>query len=253
MEIKKYLHRIGSEFKKEQTLSYLTTLQKAHLSAVPFENLNIYHKIPLDLSLEALYQKIVIDKRGGFCFELNFLFAWLLRELGYSVTLLSAQVFNKDGTVGREHDHLTLLVNLDRKYLVDVGFGDSFVAPLPINSNNIDSQGYTIIKKDESYILQHCTNNETNPQTIFTIEPRDISIFYDSCHYHQQNKKSHFTQGRVCTKLTSTGRVTLSKNKIIKTIQSKKEESIFTENEYPELLWNLFGIDYKYYKIKDEQ
>ena len=86
-------------------------MHRAHLLAVPFENLDIHLGRPISLDQDALFGKIVTRRRGGFCYELNGLFALLLRELGFEVTLLSAGVARADGGFGPEFDHLTLLVS----------------------------------------------------------------------------------------------------------------------------------------------
>ena len=79
----------------------------------------------------ANYEKIVERRRGGWCFELNGLFAWLLEQLGYRVTLLGSRVDGERGA-GWELAHLLLRVDLDRPYLVDVGFGEGSLEPVPL-------------------------------------------------------------------------------------------------------------------------
>ncbi len=107
----------------------------AHLLSVPFENLSIHWRgihwrEPIILGDEALFEKIVRRRRGGFCYELNGLFAALLRELGFSVKMLSAEVADAEGNFGPPFDHMALLVTLEDRWLADVGFGDSFREPL---------------------------------------------------------------------------------------------------------------------------
>ena len=87
---------------REPTLETLRALHKAHMLAVPFENLDIHLGRPIVLDEDRLYRKIVGERRGGFCYELNGLFAALLRELGYEVTLLSARVSCEQGGFGPE-------------------------------------------------------------------------------------------------------------------------------------------------------
>ena len=96
---------------------------------------------PVSLDLAALYDKIVRRRRGGFCYELNGLFAELLRRLGYRVTLLSAGVAQDGGGFGPEYDHLLLLVELDRRWMVDVGFGENFKSPLDLDAAGAQVQG----------------------------------------------------------------------------------------------------------------
>src|SRR5262245_34969656 len=110
MEIQAYLDRINYHGPREPTAEALRALHRAHMLAVPFENLDIRLGRPIVLGEAALYDKIVRRRRGGFCHELNGLFATLLRELGFDVTMLSARVARVAGGFGPEFDHLTLLV-----------------------------------------------------------------------------------------------------------------------------------------------
>src|SRR5881227_1245928 len=97
---------------------------------------------------ESLFDKIVTRRRGGFCYELNGLFSALLRALGFHVAMLSAEVANDDETFSAPFDHMTLMVTLDERWLVDVGFGDSFIQPLHIDDS--DAQ----IQRDRAYRIE---------------------------------------------------------------------------------------------------
>ena len=88
----------------------------------------------------ALFEKIVTQRRGGFCYEQNGLFAAVLRALGFDVTLLEARVSKGDGTFGIPFDHLTLMVQLEDRWLADVGFGDSFLDPLRLDDPGEQTQ-----------------------------------------------------------------------------------------------------------------
>src|SRR5262245_30849131 len=110
MNIQAYLDRIDYHGPLDPTAETLRALHIAHLLAVPFENLNIGLGWPIVLDQAALFEKIVLRRRGGFCYELNGLFAALLRALGFDVTLLSAGVARATGGFGPEFDHLTLQV-----------------------------------------------------------------------------------------------------------------------------------------------
>src|ERR1700690_1781469 len=119
MEVKAYLERINYKGSLLPTLETLRDLQFFHLLSVPFENLSIHANEPILLQDKSLFEKIVLRRRGGFCYELNGLFASLLRLLGFSVTLLSAGVAKKDGGFGPDFDHMTLMVLLEERWLVD--------------------------------------------------------------------------------------------------------------------------------------
>jgi N-hydroxyarylamine O-acetyltransferase len=113
MDLQAYLRRMNYRGERAPTAATLRELHRAHLLAVPFENLDIHLGRPILLGQEALFDKIVRRRRGGFCYELNGLFALLLRGLGFEVTLLSAGVARAAGGFGPEFDHLTLLVTTD--------------------------------------------------------------------------------------------------------------------------------------------
>src|SRR5574341_1486100 len=107
MDTAAYLSRIGYQGTLRPDYETLRGLQAAHMYAVPFENLDI---VPLhrniELDLESLWDKIVTRRRGGFCYELNGLFAWLLQQVGFVVRYLNARVFDKQGVASIDFDHL---------------------------------------------------------------------------------------------------------------------------------------------------
>src|SRR5262245_14904037 len=133
--VAEYLGRVGYDGPVDVTPETLRRLHLAHLLAVPFENLDIHLGRPIVLDVDRIFEKIVRRRRGGFCYELNGLFAWLLGELGFDVELLSAQVLD-GGRLGPEFDHMTLLVEHEGRWLVDVGFGDSFLEPLALEPSH---------------------------------------------------------------------------------------------------------------------
>ena len=122
-----YLDRIGYTGTPDATIETLRALHVAHLLSVPFENLDIHLGRTIVLDESHLFEKIVRQRRGGFCYELNGLFAGMLRALGFRVTMLSAGVARKSGGFGPEFDHMTLTVDVgEEQWLADVGFGDGF-------------------------------------------------------------------------------------------------------------------------------
>ncbi|HLA95280.1 MAG TPA: arylamine N-acetyltransferase, partial [Pyrinomonadaceae bacterium] len=126
-----YLERIGlSGAALNVDAESLRMLQRSHLLAVPFENLDIHWKRPIIIDTAKFYGKIVGEKRGGFCYELNGLFNELLRSVGFTTRIVSARVFN--GTAhGPEYDHAAIIVTIgENEYLADVGFGDFTAEPL---------------------------------------------------------------------------------------------------------------------------
>lgn len=132
MNVEEYLKRIRSENLKDVSLENLFELQKNHLANITFENIDIALNRPVTLDLEQTYQKVIVNKRGGFCYELNRLFAWLLKQLGYNFRIIQSKVFQQ---LSQEYmpffSHISLMVDIDqKKYICDVGFG--FPIPQPL-------------------------------------------------------------------------------------------------------------------------
>ena len=246
MNIGDYLERIGYHGSREPTRETLRVLHRAHMLSVPFENLDIHLNHAIELSLPLLYDKVVHRRRGGFCYELNGLFGWLLERLGFTVTLLSARVFN--GTQpGAEFDHLLLLVELDEPLIVDVGFGDSFQEPLRLSIREGIMQyddAFRITASDTGKVLERLKKNIWEPQYVFSLTPHYLSEFSAMCHYQQTSPDSHFTQKTICSLATTEGRITLSGDRLIVTTGGQREEhEVADEQAYRRLLKDHFGIE----------
>lgn len=247
MDTQAYLQRINYSGPLVPTAETLKQLQLAHLLAVPFENLSIHSGEPIVLDDDALFAKIVSRHRGGFCYELNGLFAALLRALGFEVSMLSAQVANAEGIYGPDFDHMTLMVMLAERWLVDVGFGDSFLEPLPLDEQSEQVQGhraYSIVREDEYLVLMKRSNDDQwQKQYRFTLKPYRYPDYAEMCRYHQTSPQSHFTKERICSQATPEGRISLSGLRLIQTAGAKRQERILTnEEEYATTLHDQFGI-----------
>lgn len=247
MDIKAYLNRIGIEKAGEPSLKFLTELQNRHFLFIPFEDLDIPDRSRIELDLNKIYNKIILSKRGGFCYELNGLFHWLLTSLGFRVDMLSARVFNfQKNDFGTEYDHMTLLVHLDKDYLADVGFGDSFRRPIEIPDGEAEdvSGQYKILKKEDNlFELLKKEENDFSKQYCFTTDPKSLEDYEEMCAFQQDSLSSHFRTRMICTIATETGRITLSNNSLTITENGIKTKTDFTDqNEFYLLLKKHFGI-----------
>jgi N-hydroxyarylamine O-acetyltransferase len=128
-----YLARIGIDARgRTRDLALVSELQLAHLTTVPFENLDVFHRRGVSTDPAISTAKIVGRRRGGWCFELNGAFAWLLRALGFDAVNVSCRVCD-DGTWGPDLDHCAVVVTIDGEpWFVDVGFGDCCMVPVPL-------------------------------------------------------------------------------------------------------------------------
>lgn len=251
MEPLLYLARIGYSESINPDVQTLRGLHIAHLQSVPFENLEIGLKRPIHLTEEALWNKIVMQKRGGFCYELNGLFAWLLRTTGFDVTYLNARVYNRQGQLGINFDHLALLVQIpgqSGRWLADVGFGDSFNEPLNLEEQGEQVQGlrsYRLEQVDNGFITwQRDYDGTWERRYFFDLEPRAFPADYeDACLYHQTSPRSSFTRGSIISRLTPEGRVSLEAGRLILTKNGQRMEQVVDgKEEYDRLLKRYFDI-----------
>jgi len=246
LHVPSYLDRIAYHGSTTPTADTLRALHRAHLTTVPFENLDISPGRMIVLDEEAIVRKVVNERRGGFCYELNGAFAALLRAMGFRVTLLSARVAGNEGRESPEFDHLTLLVDLEESWLADVGFGELFLEPLRLDSSEqTDPAG--VFRQLQSGERWHLEKSEPaglwKREYSFTLEPRTLDDFRARCVYHQTSPDSHFTQNRICTRATSEGRITLSGMNLIVTRNGRREETTLpSEEERSRVLLQHFGI-----------
>jgi N-hydroxyarylamine O-acetyltransferase len=246
VDIQTYLDRIRLPQAETPNYPFLARLQQYHMQSVPFENLDVVSGREIVLEKTHLYHKVVADRRGGFCYELNGLFGELLRSLGFTVIRVSARVYKADGTPGPDFDHMALLVSLDRTYLVDVGFGDSALTPLPVPDGRLkDISGrYRLIPGEEQrLILQRHYPEGWRPEYDFTRVARVLDDYRPMCDYHQTSPDSSFTQRAVCTRATETGRLTLSPAALTITKNGRKRKlPVLSAQAYYALLEEHFDI-----------
>ena len=251
MDIPTYLMRINYTDSVKPDVQTLRGLQLAHMHHIPFENLDIGLKRPIQLSEEALWNKIVVQKRGGFCYELNGIFARLLSEIGFDVTYLNARVYNHAGELGIDFDHLALLVCIPKqsaRWLADAGFGDSFNEPLSFEERGEQVQGlraYRLEQTPGGYITwQKNFDGSWERQYFFDLKPRSFPSDYEAaCLYHQTSPRSSFVRGSIISRATPDGRVSLEDGRLILTKNGQREERpIAGKEEYQALLQEHFGI-----------
>ncbi len=242
--VRRYLDRIGAPEPGAPTADLLRELHLRHLRAVPFENLSIHLGEPIVLDEDALAGKIVDRHRGGFCYELNGLFASLLRALGFPVALLSARVFTPQGGLTHPFDHLVVRVDLDDRYLVDVGFGAHASYPLRLDwpEPQPDPGGEFLVVDGPDGDVD--VLKDGTPQYRAEARPRTLADFGPTCWWQQTSPDSHFTRSLTCSRQTPEGRVTLSGNRLITTTAGERTETALDgDDAVREAYRTRFGFD----------
>lgn len=153
-EVRAYLKRIGFEGEAKNDFESLRRLQIQHLRSVPYENLDIMRDVPLSLEIKDIYEKIVVRHRGGYCFELNGLFAWLLRELGFKVVEYMARYLRDEPEIPMRRHRVLRISCSDGEFLCDVGVGAVIPqVPLPYILGQVSEQGAERYKLEKEPFL----------------------------------------------------------------------------------------------------
>ncbi|XP_075686936.1 arylamine N-acetyltransferase, pineal gland isozyme NAT-10-like [Rhinoderma darwinii] len=251
MDLKTYLQRINLEDCAPPSLAALRELHSHHVHSVPTESLSIHSGEKIILDISWIYNKIVVRRRGGFCYENNGLFLWVLQQLGYQTQVLSGRVKNQITSIyGPLFDHMILLVVLEgRRWLCDVGFGEGFVEPFPLEAGweeEQDSGVYRLRVDGDEWYMERKEEELWMSLFKFTLEERTFEDFREMCEYHQTDSSSFFVRKSFCSIKLPHGRLTYIGHRLISTehIQgggSVKTTQELTEEEIPGLLRDKFG------------
>jgi len=251
-DIEKYLQRIGvTSVVGEPDGELLKTIHKAHYMTVPYENLDIIQGLPLDLSTEALYDKIVNRKRGGYCFEINGLFGALLRSMNYDVTDHLARFLLDEPYIPMRR-HRVLKVQLaDGAYACDVGIGiESPRIPLRIVENVVQNDGFAEYRFENEPFLgwvlwQKKLLGEWKKLYSFTDEVQLSVDFLQPSFYCEKSPESVFNKAPMIALKTNVGLNSYdgkvfkisSKGNIMRSITPKDKV------EEQQLIAELFGLN----------
>jgi len=246
----KYLERIGFEGVAEPTEKCLKKLVKCHLLSVPFENIDIYYgKGEPSLETEKLFEKIVLNRRGGYCFELNGLFMKLLEEIGFSCFATACRII-----AGRNYpmpsSHRVNLVDIDDcRYFCDVGYGGPGPKePVKIVYDTVvvteDGEKFLFEKHGSETVLKAQLNGEMSPIMRFSQKPCDLCDFLPLNSFCSHSKYEPFVHKLMLWKLTETGKCTIDGKILrIKENGAVSELELQSEEDVQKALKVWFGIN----------
>jgi len=257
-----YLARIGLEPADVDAAdrATLATLQRAHVTSVPFETLSIAGapgdgaatpraadgREGVELALPQLYEKLVARERGGFCFELNGLFGWLLGELGFDADRVAGRVDESPPA-----NHHAFVVHLDRDHVVDVGIGGSRMRrPVPLGGTVVeDGAGYAwrVVDSDRPELDYRVETRDPDDDGFerryaFDATPRPLSYFAATCDYLQSAPESPFTGDPVVSVATADGRKKLQADALVRFEGGQRREQPVAPDEWAAVLRREFGL-----------
>jgi N-hydroxyarylamine O-acetyltransferase len=243
-DLNAYLERIGYQGSREPTLETLTAIHRAHLMTIPYENLDLQLGRSLPLGEVPAFEKIVGQGRGGWCYEMNGLLAWVLIELGYDLTLLASGVMEQPQGDGSEGEHLVLLVNIDeRPYLVDVGFGNGLIDPIPMEPGSY-TQGFLTYELSCNGDIWFFKNHKYGgPGFVFTLTPRTMPHFTETCRFLQTDPTGRFVTKTICFRFTPEGYdMLIGAVLTIVTASGLRERVLDNVTDYEQVLTMHFGL-----------
>lgn len=244
--IEQYLSRIGHTGRRQPTLDTLRALHEAHVAHIPFENIDVLLGRGVDLDPDALHQKLVGDRRGGYCFEHNLLFGSMLQALGFDVTYLSARV--RFGAVGvRPRTHMLLLVTIaDDRWIADVGFGsDGLVWPVPFEPAAESAQflrSYRLVPEGGWWVMQAGRAGEWSDLYAFTLDAHERVDYEVLNHYTATHPRSIFRSVLLAQIASPDRRVLLRNRELSIETSTGMTTRTLTVEEIPDVLRDTFGL-----------
>jgi N-hydroxyarylamine O-acetyltransferase len=252
LQLEQYFRRIGLVRKASADPETLKILHLLHPQSIPFENIDSWSGTRVTIDTDAVFNKLVNDQRGGYCYEHNWLFMQVLQSIGFRVTGLAARVhwMQPPGFVP-PRTHMALLVETDgTRFLADVGFGgQTMTAPLLLDEAGPQATPnetlLLAIRDDGSYLLSTSMKEMWHPMFSFTLEPQQLPDYQQANWFVSTHPESRFVCNLVAARVEGQHRHALMNNRY--TVHHPGRNSVVTELRTPlelrRLLEQTFGID----------
>ncbi|MEV0120330.1 arylamine N-acetyltransferase [Streptomyces sp. NPDC050703] len=249
LDIDAYLARLGHTGGTKPDLDTLRALHRAHVAAIPFENLEMMLGRPVPLDLAALQDKLVRRRRGGYCYEQNLLFAAALERIGFDVTGLGARV-RVGASATRAVTHMLLSVRVDGEaWHCDVGFGgEGLLEPMPLREGAEARQGEWRFRlhgeRDGVLVLRTWRPDGWSDLYAYTSEPRLPVDYVVMNHYTSTHPMSSFIRRPVVQRAAPEARRRLVGDQLTVTrADGSVAERTVPVSELPDVLVREFGIE----------
>ena len=247
MDLKAYFGRIGYVGEPRADLATLRALHRAHLLAIPYENLDVQLGRPVMLDDDAAFEKIVGRGRGGWCYEMNGLFAAVLEEIGFKVTRVAGAVMREamgDIVLG---NHLVLLVHVDGEpWIADVGLGDGSLDPFVLRAGPFSVAGYRFGLARLDRMWWRFQNHEQSGARSFDFipEPSLPGVLAAHCEWQQTAPESTFVMNLIVQRFTGQEILRLH-GRVLRTLRphSTRERVLSSADDLVRVLDRQFGLD----------
>lgn len=248
-DLNAYLARIGWSGSLEPTLATLTGLTRAHISRIPFENVDVLLGRDVRIDLDSIVGKVVVDGRGGYCFEHGALFQAALERIGFRVTAHAARVLTILPRHQAPRTHMFLLVDIDgARFVLDPGFGGhSATVPVSLGEGVDTRDGFDrhrMVERDGEWILEAEIDGTMTPLWTSTLESQYAVDFELANHWIATSPASPFVNRLMLRALTPEGRTSVMNRDVTVVCDGKTEKYQLTDRKaLRALLARHFGFD----------
>ena len=201
MTVDDYLKRIGIKERPTLDLAGLTAVHRGHMFNIPYENLDVQLGHPVSITVSNACEKIIVRRRGGWCYEMNGTLGWALDQLGFKVTRLAGAVMRALHDELALCNHLVLRIDLpEGSYLADVGFGEGSLDPVRLVPGDFSSNGfnYSLSQEENNWWRMHKFLAAGTRSFDFKLEPADDACLAFRCAELQTLSDSIFVQNLIC-------------------------------------------------------
>jgi N-hydroxyarylamine O-acetyltransferase len=246
-DIADYFQRIGFAGAAENNLPSLIAIMRAQLQSVPFENLDVQAGKIVSIVPEDIVNKIVYNSRGGYCYEVNSLFAMALTALGFEYELIGARPMFYPWR--RPKSHMVLVVKIgEERWLCDTGFG-SFGLRAPIGLHQLgqviqqDNETFMLDKNERGeFVLKALVKGEWANQFGFDLHPMEMIDFMPVNYYNSTHPDAVFVQRYLVMQQRPNGRTLLSGNQLKQLRGDQETVTEITPEQLDDVLWREFKL-----------
>jgi N-hydroxyarylamine O-acetyltransferase len=244
-----YLARIGWREPLQPTLPALAGLLRAHMRAIPFENLDVLLGRAVRVDLDSVFAKLVTAGRGGYCYEHSTLLAAALSHAGFEPVAHSARVVMVAPRSAAPRTHMFLSVKIaGTTYVLDPGFGGHGpLVPLPLVEDRELREGpdvHRFVRRDGEWVLEAAIADAMTPLWISTLDAESPIDFVMANHFTSTWPDSPFVNRLMLRALTPDGRVTvMNRDVTVRRGGASETRELADRKALRQLLMDHFGFD----------
>lgn len=247
-DLDSYLARIEWDGPREPAFVTLAGVLRAHMTHIPFENLDVLLGRGIRIDLDSVYTKLVTARRGGYCFEHGVLLQSALSQLGFQPVVHTARVVLMRPRSEAALTHMFLTIDLDnQRWVLDPGFGGlAPLVPVPLAPAAVHDgrDVHRMVDRGGEWVLEVELNGAWTPLWSSTLEPAEPVDFVMGNHFVSTFPTSPFVTTLMLRAITPTGRVSVANRALTRRHDGREEKQVIENRaELRTVLNEDFGFD----------